>query len=247
MKKAIIIVLSLLISSTVYARELVFASSGYSPFLIQDKGNTRVEGGIYRDILSLFTEAYPEYSILYEVYPPKRANIMMARGEGVDLILQSSLFVQEGTQLYYEFSEIVTTTKDIVITKAGSDIDYKNSEDLIGKTVAVRRGYKYGIFDQYEKEGKLRYEVLNEHDHAIKFLSFGRADALLGNIHVHPYYIKKMGLKLSDFSFSEKALFEFDLAFQVRKGIGVLPKLNKFIRKIKNDGTLDKIIDKYIK
>ncbi len=246
-KKLLALFLALMLSYSLNARELVYSTSGYAPFSIVNKQNNQVIAGVYFDILNLFVKEYPEYSIKYESYPSKRAIQMMMKGVKIDMTLESPLFVKEGTNIFYDFSEIVTTTKDIVITKKGSDLVYTKPEDLYGKTIAVIRGYSYGIFDALKKEGKIKYEVLNQHQQALKFLQLGRADALFGNIHVHPYHIKELGLELSDFNFSEKTLFEFDLAFQVRKDIGVLPKLNKFIRKIKSDGTLDKIIDKYTK
>lgn len=244
-KKSLALFLALMLSYSLNARELVFAPDHYPPYIIVEKSNKAK--GIYPDVLDMFVKEYPEYSISYQFFPRKRAVFMMRQGNVVDMALEATIFVKEGTEIFYDLSEIVAHTKDVVITRADSNFVYKQPEDLWGKIVAVKRGYLYGVFDQYQKEGKLRYEVLNEHTQAIKFLSLGRADALFGNIHVHPYHIKELGLELSDFNFSEKALFEFDLAFQVRKGIGVLPKLNKFIRKIKSDGTLDKIIDKYIK
>mgnify|MGYP001557287270 CR=1 FL=1 len=232
------------------SKDLIVSIGSYAPFHIAEYDYIDVPEneakGIFIDVIKQFAKQHPEYSLHFRAYPVLRSIRMTGTGETIDIAVESPLFVKEGTLNHYDFSEAVVRTKDVVITNSKSQLTYKSPKDLYNKTIAVIKGYKYGEFDTLEKAGKIRYQALETHQRALRFLQRGSADAYLGNIHVTPYYIKKNGMNRSEFIFSKKAMLEFDLAFLVKKDLNVLSKLDEFIRKIKKNGALNKIITKYI-
>ncbi len=232
------------------AKDLIVSVGQYAPFHVAKYDSIDVPDdevkGIFIDVIKLFAKQHSEYNLHFQAYPSLRAIRMIGTGETIDIGIDSPLFVKEGALVFYDFSEALVRTKDVVVTNKDSKLTYTSPKNLYNKTIAVLKGYKYGEFDALEKAGKIRYQALETHQRALRFLQRGSADAYFGNTHVTPYYINKIGMKKSDFILSQKALLEFDLAFLVRKNSAILPKLNKFIRKIKKDGTLNKILAKYI-
>lgn len=222
--------------------------NGYAPYSIIERegGEVRYHGIVF-DLLDVFEANNPEFERTLSLLTRKRANLKMANGEDIDIMFNSRLFVSDEIQQHYQFTEPLITTKDVVITHKTSDFSYNTAADLIGRAVGTIRGYSYSEFDTLLENGSIRDIRVDHHMQAIGMLQKGRIDAYFGNIFVSPHYIKQLGLKVSDFVFSSKPMYEFEFSFAVNnKKPELLRKLNAFIKRIKKDGTLERITKKYI-
>ena len=134
---------------------------GYAPFIILDKsGDNPGYSGIAYDILSLFEKRYPEYKRTHVLLTRKRANTLMAKGTVVDLMFNSPLFVAPEILEYYEFSNTLLTTQDVVVSRRDKRFNYTGPSDLYGMSVGAIRGYSYGAFDRLFSQGKTTPSVI---------------------------------------------------------------------------------------
>jgi ABC-type amino acid transport substrate-binding protein len=243
---------SILFAATATAEPyaLLVGKNGYPPFVIVDTDDAGavVYRGVVVDFLDAFDNQYPGYERQFVSLPRKRANAAMARGQKIDLMFQSPMFAEPAVRDHYQFTESLYRSKDVVVTRKGDALIYRSPEDLFGRKVSTISGYGYGIFDELFDNGKISDRRVNLHTQAIQLLDRKRVDAYLGNIHVSPYFIGKLGLDPSSFRFSENSLFEFDLAFMVnRKKGGLLDDLNTFVRDSRDNGLLKEIMEGYIR
>ena len=222
--------------------------NGYEPYSIVERNGGEVSySGIMFDLLDGFEKANPEFERTHSLLTRKRANLKMANGEAVDLMFNSPLFVSDEIKNHYEFTDPLVTTKDVVITHKNSDLAYQSVADLFGKTVGAIRGYSYGKFDDLIRGGLINVVRVDHHTQAIGMLEKGRIDAYFGNIFVTPHYIKSLDLQVGDFVFSGKAMYEFEFSFAVnRKKPELYSKLNAYIADAKANGSLDRMIRKYL-
>lgn len=222
--------------------------AGWAPFaMIERQGSDVTYYGIMFDILDDFEAEHPGYKRTLVLLTRKRANARMAKGDAIDVMLNSPLFVSPDIKEHYRFTETLFSTEDKVVTRKDQDFIYQKPMDLQGKVVGTIRGYSYGQLDSLIKNGLLEDIRVDHHTQAIGMLSRKRIDAYLGNIHVTPLYIKQMGLNIDDFKFSEASLYKFDIAFAVnRNKPGFYRVFNDFLRRYLADGSLDKLIRSYI-
>lgn len=239
-----------LYSFAAYAEEYLVHTgpNGYPPFMfVHEHAGSTSYSGIVVDLLDAFEAANPEFNRSYNAMSRTRTNLHIKRGEFSDLMFFSPLFASEDTKKKYLFTEDLFVSKDIVVTRRNSGFKYKEHADLYGKNVAILRGYSYGEFDLMFKKGLVTPVAVDRHTQAVGMLSKGRVDAYFGNIHVTPFYMKQVGLPLSDFHFSDVAMFEIEYAFMIHSDKRKLYNaLNRFIAEHKSNGSLQRIIDKYI-
>lgn len=223
--------------------------NGFAPYSIVERSGSDIRySGVMFDFLDAFEASNPEFERTHVLLTRKRANIKMANGEAVDLMFNSPLFVSEEIMQHYQFTAPLIATKDIVITHKNGDIAYKSAPDLFGKTVGAIRGYSYGEFDDYIRDGLINVVRLDQHTQAIGMLARGRIDAYFGNIFVSPHYIKLLNLQVSDFIFSDTPMYEFEFSFAVIKSKpNLYHKINRFIAESKANGSLDRMITEHLK
>jgi len=222
--------------------------NGYAPFFMIDKsGDEPVYSGAIYDLLDAFEAQYPQYKRKSILLTRKRANVRMARGEVFDVMFNSPLFVSDEILKHYRFTQSMFVSRDVVITRKDQNFEYRKPEDLYNKSVSTIRGYGYGDFDRLLESGLIRDTRVDQHEQAIGMLIKKRVDAYFGNIYVSPHYMKKMGLNVSDFNFSEVSMYEFDFAFAVnKKKPELFDKLDAFVGDSVAEGLVDRIFKGYI-
>jgi hypothetical protein len=222
--------------------------NGYAPFfIVKNNGETTDYVGAMYDLLDMFERRYPEYTRESTLLTRKRANLKMARGEAIDVMFNSPLFVSDEIKQHYKFTRPIFRARDVVITRQEDEFVYKEPKDLYGKKVSAIRGYGYGEFDQLLEAGLIRDIRVEEHKQAIGMLVRGRVDAYFGNVLVSPHYIKQLGLEVSDFTFSKVSMYEFDLGFAVNnKRPELYKKLNSFLDDVMFNGVLDRLMQSYL-
>ncbi len=249
-QRAFIATIMLMFAVTTQAEEYTIHTgpNGYAPFfMIEGSGDDAVYFGAIHDLLDIFEDRHPEYSRRPILMTAKRANLGLARGEGFDVMFNSPLFVSDDVLQYFRFTQTVFTSRDVVITRKDQEFEYTKPEDLFGQSVGAIRGYRYAQFDELLESGQISDVRVDEHPQAIGMLARGRIDAYFGNIFVSPYYIKQMGIKVSDFDFSKVSMYEFEFAFAVNKEKPELyKKLDTFISDIRYNGVLKRLLKSYL-
>ena len=139
-----------------------------------------------------------------------------------------------------DFSDTYTTTTQLVIVKEDSAI--AKADELEGKTIGVQTGTTGDILASDIKDATV--ERYSKGMDAVQALSQGKIDAVVIDSEVAKRFVSdNTGLKLLD-----KAYATEEYAIAVKKGnTEMLNAINKALADLKADGTVDKIIAKYIK
>ena len=171
----------------------------------------------------------------------------LANGK-VDLVA-AGMTVTDERKKEVDFSETYFVAKQKIIVKEGSDI--KTLEDLRGKAVGVQEGTTGDL--SVSKE-----EYADEPDHfshevtvqrfkkgvdAVMDLVNGRVDAVVIDSNPAAEYVQNNeGLVAL-----ESGLEEEEYAIAVKKGNSeLLEKINTALSELKEDGTYDKLVEKYL-
>lgn len=236
------------VKATATEYNLHVGPTGWVPFvMVKRDGNDISHYGVMFDFLDQFEAAHPEFSRKNILSTRKRVNAMMSKGETIDVMLNSPLFVSPEVLNNYIFTETLVKTNDKVISLKGKNFEYETPHDLIGKKVGTIRGYSYGHFDfllNFDFFDDIR---VDSHSQAIGMLKKNRIDAYIGNSLVSPFYMHLSGLDLSDFVFHDVPLYDFNIAFAVSKQKPELyEKLNKFVVEFVADGKFDALLNNYL-
>ena len=116
-----------------------------------------------------------------------------------------------------------------------------NALELVGKKIGVQQGTTGDIYatDDYGDENIERYNKVFE---AVEALKQGKIDAVIIDDQPAQTFVKETeGLKILETEYVEE---EYALCF--KKDSELVEKVNTAIAELKEDGTFDKIIDKYI-
>ena len=152
----------------------------------------------------------------------------------------AGMTVNEDRKKNVDFSDTYASSKQVIIVKNGSDI--KGANDLKNKTIGVQLGTT-GDIQGSNIEG-VTMERYSKGFEAVQALSQGKIDAVLIDKQPAQYFIKDQ----ADLSILDEAFAEEDYAIAFKKGNTELKdKVNKALEELKEDGTIDKIIGKYIK
>lgn len=139
-----------------------------------------------------------------------------------------------------DFSDTYTTSKQLIIVKEDSEI--AKSDDLEGKTVGVQAGTTGDLLVSDIKGATV--ERYSKGMDAVQALSQSKIDAVVIDSEVAKRFVSETtGLKVLDDAYADE-----EYAVAVKKGNKeLLDSVNKALSELKADGTVDKIIAKYIK
>jgi len=151
----------------------------------------------------------------------------------------AGLTVNEDRLVHVDFSESYTTATQVIIVSDSSEIT--GPDDLAGKKVGVQLGTTGDIYVE-DIEGAEVERYTSGHE-AVLALTQGKIDAVvIDNEPAKVFVAQNEGLKILD---QELTIEEYAIA--VDKGnTELLDKINAALAKLKEDGTLDSIINKYI-
>ncbi|MBQ4629781.1 MAG: basic amino acid ABC transporter substrate-binding protein [Clostridia bacterium] len=140
-----------------------------------------------------------------------------------------------------DFSDSYATGVQSIIVKEGSDI--KTVDDLEGKKIGVQLGTTGDIYatDDYGAENVTQY---GKGADAVIALKGGDVDAvIIDNEPAKAFVEENEGLAILDTEYAVE-----DYAIAIKKGnTKLLDDVNAALSKLTEDGTIDKIIAKYIK
>ncbi len=152
----------------------------------------------------------------------------------------AGMSVTEERLVTVDFSDTYATAVQAIIVKDGSPIT--SVDDLADKKVGVQEnttGDLYATDDLGEDHVK-RYSKGND---AVAALSSGVVDAvIIDNEPAKSYVSVNDGLKILETSYADE---EYAIAIN-KKNTELKDQINKALKELKEDGSLDKIVEKYI-
>ena len=153
----------------------------------------------------------------------------------------AGMTVTPDRQKNVDFSDSYATGIQSVIVKEDSTIT--KIDDLQGKKIGVQLSTTGDIYatDDFGKDSVVQYNKGND---AVMALTQGQVDAvIIDNEPAKSYVAANKGLKILD---TEYATENYAACF-AKDNTGLTKAVNKALAELKADGTLQKIVDKYIK
>ncbi len=161
------------------------------------------------------------------------------QGGSIDIVLAGMTVTDERKEAV-NFTEFYATGIQVIIVKEGSDIE--SVDDLDGKTIGVQSGTTGDIFctDEYGQENVKQF---NNGALAIAALEAGQVDCVvIDNEPAKNFVAANSGLTILE---TEYAIEDYAAAIN-KDNEDLLADVNAAMEELKNDGTIDKIINKYI-
>ena len=152
----------------------------------------------------------------------------------------AGMTVTEDRATQVDFSDSYYTGVQVIIVTDDSDIT--EPDDLKGKKIGVQQGTTGDIYST-DDFGDDNVERFNKGMEAVQALQQGKIDAvIIDNQPAKTFVEENEGLKILETSYVEE-----DYALAIKKGNDdLVKKVNDAIKELKEDGTFDKIVAKYI-
>ena len=156
-------------------------------------------------------------------------------------IAMAGITVTDERKAVMAFSDSYATGIQSIIVPEGSDI--ATADDLAGKKIGTQRGTTGYLYcsDDFGEDAVVAYDNGLT---AVQALNNGQVDAVvIDNEPAKAYVESNPGLKILDTSYTEE-----DYAIGMNKSnTALLEAVNAALEELKADGTLQAIVDKYIK
>lgn len=152
----------------------------------------------------------------------------------------AGMTVTEDRATQVDFSDSYYTGVQVIIVTDDSDIT--GPDDLKGKKIGVQQGTTGDIYST-DDFGDDNVERFNKGMEAVQALQQGKIDAvIIDNQPAKTFVEENESLKILETSYVEE-----DYALAIKKGNDdLVKKVNDAIKELKEDGTFDKIVAKYI-
>ena len=154
-------------------------------------------------------------------------------------IVMAGVTVTDERKAVMDFSDSYATGIQSIIVPNDSDI--ASPDDLSGKKIGTQRGTTGYIYcsDDFGEDSVVAYDNGLT---AVQALNNGQVDAVvIDNAPAKEYVAANPGLKVLDTSYTEE-----DYAIGMAKGSPLEDAINNALKELKEDGTLQSIVDKYI-
>ncbi|MBQ7504814.1 MAG: basic amino acid ABC transporter substrate-binding protein [Ruminococcus sp.] len=138
-----------------------------------------------------------------------------------------------------DFTDSYTTATQVIIVPE-KDAKVSNADDLAKASVGVQLGTTGDIYVSDIKGASV--ERFSKGADAVLALTKGKVDAVvIDNEPAKAFVEQNDGIKILDEPFEKE-----DYAICLKKGSDLTAKINKALKELKEDGTIKKIVDKYI-
>ena len=166
---------------------------------------------------------------------------LLAAQSGKSDIVMAGVTVTDERQKVMDFSDTYAEGIQSIIVPEDSDI--ASADDLAGKIIGTQRGTTGYIYctDDFGDENVMAYDNGLT---AVQALNNGQVDAVvIDNAPAKEFVAANPGLKILDTAYAQE-----DYAIGVAKGnTELLNAINGALEELQADGTLQSIVDKYIK
>ena len=170
---------------------------------------------------------------------------LLAAQNGKSDMVMAGVTITDERKAAMDFTNTYANGVQVVIVKEGSDIT--TIEDLDGKMIGTQRGTTGYIYCSDTPEnggyGEDHVTPFDDGATAVQALINGQVDCVvIDNAPAQEYVKANPGLKILETEFANE-----DYAIGVAKGnTALLDAINQALKELTEDGTIQKIIDKYI-
>lgn len=166
-------------------------------------------------------------------------SLITALSSGKVDMVAAGMTVTEDRKAFVNFTDTYATAKQVIIVTEDSEI--AGSDDLTGKKVGVQLGTTGDIYASDIEDAAI--EQYNKGMEAVQALSQGKIDAVIIDNQPAKVFVSEVeGIKILDEAFADE---EYAIAI-AKENTDLLDKVNAALSELKEDGTLQTIIDKYI-
>jgi|GEM_PF-610406 len=220
----------------------------FPPYAWKENGQIK---GIDIDIVNeLFKRA--KLNKVIKAYPTKRVVILVAKGlvDGGFSALKTPSRARVAMFLDVPIHQSVYK----IFVKKGNEFNFRKIEDLYGKKIGINRSFSISKeFRAAVKSGIIKVDegASTSKQNLLKLIS-KRIDAVVGNEKEMKYIIKKMRLGDKVVALHNpiakpiNAYLALSKASKLKNKQQILNKLNKILRQMHRDGTINRINSKYM-
>jgi ABC-type amino acid transport substrate-binding protein len=216
---------------------IMATSADFPPYEFKDDNGNFI--GIDVEIMQAIADLW---NVKLEVSDMKFDSVIAAVATGKADVGASGLTITEERLESVNFTDTYTQATQVIIVKEDSEV--KSVDDLAGKKVGVQLGTTgdtYASDDDAIKDGVQRF---NTGIDAVLALTQGKIDAVIIDNEPAKVFVKQnKGLKIIE----EKYEDEFYAFAAAKDNKELINALNEALAVLDSNGTLDKIINKYIK
>ena len=146
-------------------------------------------------------------------------------------------------------SNILAEDPMSVFVKTGKEFKFEKWEDLIGKRGGSTLGDSQGAkFDEFKKNN-LKIELVSSKINNYKKLDYERIDYIIDGLYTTKIFLNRNGFK-EKISPLKKPLLKENIYIMVSKKskyLKYMPEIEKGLKRMREDGVIDKLIEKHIK
>jgi len=178
--------------------------------------------------------------------PWKRMLVYLQQGE-IDMTV--ALYRTQEREVSYQFTNPYLENEARVFVVKGKEFSFEKFEDLIGRVGGLTLGSYGEEFETFAKQHKLRLERVKSMYQLTQKLLLGRNDYFILDYLSGMLALKEEGLQEQIVPLPHPvstAAVHLALSRQ-SPCLALVPQINAVIEKSKQDGTLQAIVDKYIK
>jgi len=140
-------------------------------------------------------------------------------------------------------------TQDVILVRKGSRLHVSSAADLHGKKLGCELGYAYadGFDEAFRQQLISREDVTTGGVKAnLMRLSSGRVDGIIVNRLASDYWIRETGMNPDDFEVAYTFTGYSELFIRLHTSQqALLPVFNQALTELKNEGVIDRLIQKY--
>ncbi|MCX4028645.1 transporter substrate-binding domain-containing protein [Endozoicomonas sp. SM1973] len=213
----------------------------YPPYLFNKQDQLDNYEGIITDALKIIANQLG-YEVKTVLLPQNRLKRQLYSGK-IDVLPFAIEWIDQPDKVVY--SDTIMRVKDVVWSLKSTPVKYSKPEDLFGKKVVTHIGYHYPTLQPYFDSQQIIKKETNTNLNVLKLItkkrtSTGIVAQLTGQ------WLALQNNWTTDLYFSEQEVNGFNYRFLFsKKWKDLVPKFNKQLNKIKTNGTLTTIINKY--
>lgn len=225
-------------------KEITCYSTAFPPYVVQATNGDI--SGIDVDVARAAGEQ-AGLTIRFKLLPWVRLENEIRRGAASEIECAFAYTRNDERNTYMDFMQVpLKMTRYLIYTNS------KNKSlalgDLKGKTIGLRRGFIVpGAFEEMRKRKELQIEEVDDDLTNFRKLSLNRIDAIVANADVGNKVLGQLNqtnIIASDTPIVETPTF---LIFNKGKNLAnLLPQLDKALLKLQQDGSVQKIREKYL-
>ena len=221
--------------TTVDAGKLTISTSpDFPPFEYTDDENNIV--GIEPELMAIISE---KIGLELVIDAMDFDSALLAAQTGKSDAVVSGVTVTEDRKLIFDFTDTYITITQAIVSKEANNV---TMDDLKGKTIGVQRGTTGHIYteDDYGEDSVQAYDTYST---VFQALFNDQVDCIVMDDAVAKAYIaRNPGLVMNPTTYEPESF-----AFGVNKGnSGLQAAINKALAELKEDGTVQSLIDKYM-